>query len=80
MAAPVTLGSTFSYENPVVAVKGSFARPVNAGNHYDVSPDGKRFLLLKDVDTSSTGQPPANELRIVLHFFDELDRLAGKAD
>lgn len=80
MAAPVTLGSTFSFDKPVVAVKGSFARPVNAGLHYDVSPDGKRFLLLKDVETSSTGQPAANELRIVLQFFHELDRLAGKGN
>jgi hypothetical protein len=33
----------------LVVVKGSYAVAVNAGRHYDVSPDGKRFLLLKDV-------------------------------
>ena len=80
MAVPVTLGGTFSFGKPIVAVKGPYARAVNAGRHYDVSPDGKRFLLLKDAETTSTGKPVQPELRIVLHFSDELERLVPKRD
>ena len=45
-----------------------------ACRHYDVSPD-KRFLLLKDVDVSGANKPAPPEIRIVLHWFDELNRL-----
>jgi hypothetical protein len=45
------------------------------GRHYDISPDGKRFLLMKDAETSGTARPAEPELKVVLHFFDELKRL-----
>ena len=78
MAVSVTLGSSFSFDKPTVAVKVSFSRPLIFSRHYDVSSDGKRFLLLKDVETTSTGKPMQPELRIVLHFSDELERLVPK--
>ena len=40
-----------------------------------VSPDGKRFLLLKDAETSGGTKPPPLEIRLVLHWVNELERL-----
>jgi hypothetical protein len=63
-----------------VVVKGSYSAALNSGRQYDVSPDGKRFLLLKDVDVAGTEKPIQAEIHIVLHWFDELERLTGKRD
>jgi serine/threonine-protein kinase len=40
--------------------------------HYDVSPDGQQFLMIKE---SGTGQTAAPQLIVVQHFADELKRL-----
>jgi len=42
------------------------------GRGYDVSPDGTRFLMIKDA-AASTGTAP--QLVVVLNFFEELKRL-----
>jgi serine/threonine-protein kinase len=76
MAVPVTPGANLTLGRRAVVVKGPYASPRTAGRHYDVSPDGKRFLLLKDVETSgSTRPPPLMEIRIVQHWVNELERL-----
>jgi hypothetical protein len=41
------------------------------GRAYDVSPDGKRFLMIKAVDTSA-----ASQVIVVENWFTELERLA----
>ena len=46
--------------------------------HYDVSPDGQRFLMLKD---SAAGDPNATPASMVVveHWFEELkQRVNGK--
>ena len=73
MAVPVT-GPNATLGKPTVVVKGSYARAGAAGP-YDVSPDGKRFLLLKDVETAGAEKPAPPEIRLVQHWFDELNRL-----
>jgi hypothetical protein len=40
------------------------------GRTYDVSPDGSRFLMIRHYDQGST------PLVVVLHWFEELERLA----
>lgn len=75
MAVPVTPGPNLALGKPTVVVKGSYAAPANSGRHYDVSPDGKRFLLLKDVETAGADKPAAPQIRLVQHFFEELNRL-----
>jgi serine/threonine-protein kinase len=77
MTVPVKLGATLSFEKPTVAVKGQYVRPATVTRHYDISGDGKRFLLMKDPDAPGTGKPAQPEVRLVLHFADELDRLVG---
>ena len=75
MAVPITPGADLTLGRPAVVVKGPYASPRNNGRHYDVSPDGKRFLLLKDVETSGSTKPPPPEIRLVLHWVNELERL-----
>jgi serine/threonine-protein kinase len=75
MAVPMTPGADLTLGRPAVVVKGPYASPRNSGRHYDVSRDGKRFLLLKDVETSGSTKPPPPEIRLVLHWLNELERL-----
>ena len=75
MAVPITPGADLTLGRPAVVVKGPYASPRYAGRHYDVSPDGKRFLLLKDVETSGSTEPPPPEIRVVQHWVNELERL-----
>ena len=75
MAVPITPGANLTLGRPAVVVKGPYASPGYNGRHYDVSPDGKRFLLLKDVETSGSTKPPPPEIRLVRHWVNELERL-----
>jgi len=50
------------------------APPVDIGRSYDVSPDGQRFLMIKDGD--GTAQTAASRSIIVVqHWGEELKRL-----
>ena len=68
MAVPVTTGRTLVLGKPAVAVKGPYATPLNAGRHYDVSADGKRFLMLMDAATADGAEacPTGNDARAQL--------------
>lgn len=72
MALPVRLGADVVLGNPQVAVKGPYAVAANAGRHYDVSPDGKRFLLLMDAETATGAKPAPPEIHLVLNWAEEL--------
>jgi hypothetical protein len=45
----------------------------NSGRTYDVSPDGRRFLMIKAPGTDASAAPPA--LIVVQHWDEELKRL-----
>ena len=72
MAVPVTSRADLAVGKPEVVVKGPYAVAVNDGRHYDVSPDGKRFLLLKDVETAAGAQACAARDPSVQHWAEEL--------
>ncbi len=72
-AVPVqTTGSTFSAGNPAKVFDTKYAMPVTFRT-YDVSPDGQRFLMIKDGTTD--GNAPLPSLVVVEHWFEELKRL-----
>ena len=77
-AVPVqTSGSTFSAGLPERVFDARYSTPFPPRS-YDVSADGKRFLMLKD---SAAGDPNATPLRMVLveHWFEALkQRVNGK--
>ena len=72
-----TSGPTISIGIPAKLFDTRYAEP-NPSRHFDVSADGKRFLMLKD---STAGDPSATPLSMVLveHWFEELkQRVNGK--
>jgi hypothetical protein len=70
MAVPVETAGTFSAGRPHMLFEGHYGARVfpQVGSAYDVSPDGQRFLMVKDVQqaTSST------QINVVLNWFEEL--------
>jgi Tol biopolymer transport system component len=69
MSVPVRWGTDVGLGTPQVVVKGPYAAAVYAGRHYDVSPDGKRFLLLKDAESAKSTPP---EVILGQHWTEEL--------
>ena len=72
MAAPIGPGSSFTPGKPTVVLKGTYLSP-QTGRMYDVSPDGRRFLLIKE--SRSEGAAPPPQLIVVQHWLEELKRL-----
>ena len=77
-AVPVqTSGSTFSAGKPAKVFDAKYSTPLPPRS-YDVSADGKRFLMLKN---SAAGDPNATPaiMVVVEHWFEELkQRVEGK--
>ncbi len=49
--------------------------PGNTARRYDISPDGRRFLMLKPATAETTDGEGLPELIFVQNWFDELQRL-----
>ncbi len=71
MAVPVGAGTTFTPGKPTVLYRGAYTS-VSETPNWDISRDGKRFLMVKSVALDETPR----RLNIVLNFFEELKRLA----
>jgi serine/threonine-protein kinase len=73
MRVGVSRGASWSATKPSVVVKEGYStNPVWWGRSYDVSPDGQRFLMIKEGAGGAT--PPAS-LVVVQHWDEELKRL-----
>jgi serine/threonine-protein kinase len=71
-----TTGATWRAGQPARALEGRYftgATAGFAGRTYDVSPDGRRFLMLKDAG----GDEASHNLVVVQHWFEELERLVS---
>jgi hypothetical protein len=72
MAVSVQPGTTLTFGSPQVLVDGRYLTP-QPGRSYDVAPDGKRFLLIKDATpTMSSSVSPPSQLVVVLNWSEEL--------
>ena len=71
MAVAVDTDPSFSVESPEVLFDGDY-HLADGGPNYDVSPDGERFLMIEQ--TESTATTP--QIVVVLDWFEELRRLA----
>jgi len=71
MVVSVQTEPTFSAGRPRVLFEGSYlSSSISTGFHYyDISPDGQRFLMIKE---AGAGQAQIN---VVLNWFEELKRL-----
>ncbi len=75
MAVDVQTGPTFKFGKPEILFKGAYVSNSNPHNYvfWDISPDGKRFLMIKLPEESA---PPASaaqpKITIVVNWFEEL--------
>ena len=73
MAVDVTTQPTFSVSNRKMLFEGGYRLTAIGGvrgvghPHYDVSPDGQRFLMVKDIEA-----PAIMQINVVLNWFEEL--------
>jgi eukaryotic-like serine/threonine-protein kinase len=75
MSVPVARGTTWTPATPVTLIKAPYYG--GATRNYDVSPDGKRFLMIKQ---GGGDQPPApTSIVVVQNWQQELKRLAPTA-
>jgi hypothetical protein len=73
MAVPVQTDPGFAAGNPAVLFEGSYATP-QGGRTYDVSPDGRRFVMIKE--GAATGDAaPRPQIILVQNWHEELKRL-----
>jgi len=78
MAVPVKAEPTFNPGTPKILFRGTFASGNPRGNSWDISSDGKRFLMMKAAPQTTETAPaaPAFELprriNIVLNWTEEL--------
>jgi eukaryotic-like serine/threonine-protein kinase len=73
VAVPVQLGTTFSAGTPHTVLTGPYVASGDSRS-YDVTPDGQRFLMLKDVPEADNAAP--RQLVVVQNWGAELNRLA----
>jgi len=70
MVVGIKTEPTFTAGNPVVLFRGRYGTS-ETGVNYDISPDGQRFLMMKEAD-EEYGQAQVN---VVLNWLEELKRL-----
>jgi serine/threonine-protein kinase len=70
MTVPIRDGSSFMAGNTELLFEGAYAEPV-PGPIYDVSPDGRRFLMIKRAQ-STNQTSTARQLVMVLNWVEEL--------
>ena len=71
LVVSVQTGPTLSTGKPIILFERSYvSSSISIGyQYYDISPDGKRFLMMKEVAENS-------QINVVLNWFEELKRLA----
>ncbi len=67
-AVEVTLGSEFRAGEPRLLFEGAY--PTVPGFDFDITPDGKQFIMLENKDFIR----PTKNLTVITNFFDELRR------
>ena len=64
-------GENIAFGNPEIAIAQPYFRG-SAGREYDISPDGERFLMIKETDATTD---ESRELILVQNWLEELKRL-----
>jgi hypothetical protein len=72
MAVEIAAPPSFTAGKPRVLFEGHYAPPPGTTPHYDVSPDGRRFLMIKP---NEAGDAAPAQINLVLNWFAELKRL-----
>jgi hypothetical protein len=73
MAVSVKTEPTFSLETPKALFRGTYVGPGAAeGVPWDIHPDGKRFLMMKESASPASAGGGPRRINIVLNWFEEL--------
>ena len=77
MAVPVKTDPSFSMETPKILFKGTYVTAnFNMGtlelNPWDISPDGKHFLMMKESGANASAGEGPRKINVVLNWFEEL--------
>ena len=75
-AVPVETEGSFTFGKPEVVFERTYltiARGLSNGRTYDVAPDGKRFLMIKE--SGPVGETVPTQLILVQNWTEELKRL-----
>ena len=70
VAVPVTTKPVFKAGVPRSLFSGSYSTDISGNANYNISPDGKQFVLMR-----TGAEVPLRQLHVVLNWFDELERL-----
>jgi hypothetical protein len=75
MAVPIRTGADFSYETPKPLFRGTYVSAdmslnVLESHPWDISPDGKRFLMMQETEPAADAIP--RKINIVLNWIEEL--------
>ena len=70
MAVDITAEPTFTHGKPELLFEGRYLR-AGFRSAYDVTPDGQRFLMVKE----RAQELAVTQLNVVLNWFEELKRL-----
>jgi hypothetical protein len=69
MVVDITTEPTFSVGKPKVLFQGPYEPTPATFPYYDVTQDGRRFLMLKPVESAETSP---TQINVVLNWFEEL--------
>jgi Tol biopolymer transport system component len=69
MAVDIATQPNFSAGTPRMLFQGQYTPTPTTSPNYDVSPDGQRFLMLKPVESQTSGP---TQINVVLNWFEEL--------
>jgi len=75
MAVAVETEPTFKAGKPETLFSGTYASASQQAHTWDISPDGKRFLMMKEVASTSesaAAEETPRKINIVLNWFEEL--------
>ena len=73
-AVPIEADGSFTFGNPEVVFEQTYFTGSSVrGRTYDISPDGKRFLMIKE--GAPGDETEQTQLILVLNWFEELKRL-----
>ncbi|WP_171039874.1 hypothetical protein, partial [Streptococcus pseudopneumoniae] len=79
--AGITLRSVDIVTQPAFAFSNEQTLPVEGFNvvidyrDYDMSPDGKRLLMVFPADRPDSGEPARPQINVVLNWFEELKEM-----
>ena len=83
MAVPVETDPMFSVGTPKRLFQGTYVNSVLSYDSWDqatwdITPDGRRFLMMKETGIAASGMVRSRKITVVLNWFEELKRRAPR--